>query len=124
VKRYEAGLLGLFLAGWLLYLLVLFRALTLAGSVSPSFYVYDSIAAALGWGAGNLFVYRDRDLDPRVRGRFLSGYFFSPLGLILLIRAMWPAAVQKAAPLVGVYALAVFSVFFAVAVKLKIYRRR
>jgi hypothetical protein len=124
VKRYEAGLLGLFLACWAVYLLGFSGVLALAGSLGRSFYLYDSIAAALGWGGGNLFVYRDRDLDPGVRRLFLNGYYFAPFGLIFLIHAMWPAADQHAAPLAGIYALAVFSVFFVVAIKLKLYRRR
>jgi len=124
VKRFELILLGLFLACWLVYLLAVFGAVAPDGTLDPGFYPYFSLAAATGWGAGNLYVYRTRDLDPTSRRRFLPGYFLAPLGLLLLIKMMMPLAFQRGAPLVGVYAFGVFSIFFSVATKLKIWGRR
>jgi hypothetical protein len=124
VKRYELVFLGLFLACWLVYLLGVFQVVKPAGTLDPGFYPYFSLAAAAGWGAGNLYVYRTRDFDAQLRRRFLPAYFLAPLGLIFLIKTMMPLAFQRAAPLVGVYAFCVFSIFFVVATKLRIWGRR
>jgi hypothetical protein len=124
VKRYEQALLGLFLACWLVYLLAVFRVLTPDGTWNPGFYPYYSLAAGVGWGAGNLYVYRTRDLEEPSRRRYLPGYFLAPLGLILLLKVMMPAAFQRAAPFVGVWAFGVYSIFFAVATQLRIWGRR
>lgn len=124
MKRFEQVLLGLFLASWLVYLLGVFRLLRLDGTWNPGFYPYYSIAVALGWGAGNLYVYRTRDLDPAARRRFLPGYFLAPVGLISLLKIMMPIGFQRAAPFVGVWAFCVFSIFFGVATRLQIYARR
>lgn len=124
MKKFEQVLLGLFLACWLVYLLSVFRLLAPDGTWNPGFYPYYSLAAASGWGAGNLYVYRTRDLEESARRRFLPGYFLAPLGLLLLLKVMMPRAFQQAAPFVGVWAFGVFSIFFAVATKLRIWGRR
>jgi hypothetical protein len=124
VKRYEQVLSGMFLACWLVYLLAVFRLVTPEGTWAPGFYPYDTLAAALGWGAGNLYVYRTRDLEEKNRRRFMPGYFLAPLGLILLLKVMMPLDFQRAAPFVGVWAFCVFSIFFFVATKLQIWGRR
>jgi hypothetical protein len=126
LKRFELVLLALFLACWLVYLLATFRVVTPDGTLALGFYPYYSIAVAAGWGAGNLYVYRSRDLDPesKSRRRLLAGYFLAPLGLILLLKAMMPLEFQRGAPLVGLYAFCVYSIFFGVANKLGMFRRR
>lgn len=127
MKRFELVLLALSLACWLVYVLAVFRLVKPEGTLDlGGFYPYYGLSAALGWGAGNLYVYRTRDLSPEspVRRRHLAGYFLAPLGLILLLKVMTPIAFQRGAPLVGLYAFGVFSVFFAVATKLRIWGRR
>lgn len=124
MKRFEAVLLGLFLACWLVYLLALVRVVSPAGSLTLDFYPYFSLAAGVGWGAGNLYVFRVRDREPSTRRGLLGGYFLAPLGLLFLVRAMATVDFQRAAPLAGVYALCVFSIFFVVANWLKILGRR
>ncbi|MES1244580.1 MAG: hypothetical protein ABUT39_23440 [Acidobacteriota bacterium] len=124
MKRYEQILLALFLACWLVYLLALLRIVKPEGTWNPGFYPYDTLAAAVGWGAGNLYVYRTRDLEEKDRRRFLPGYFLAPIGLILLLKVMMPVSFQRAAPFVAVWAFGVFSVFFSVATKLRIWGRR
>lgn len=126
MKRFELVLLALFLACWLVYLLAVFRVVTPDGTLDLGFYPYYSVAVAAGWGAGNFYVYRSRDLDPESlsRRRLLAGYFLAPLGLILLLKAMMPLGFQRAAPLVGLYAFGVYSIFFAVANKMGMFRRR
>lgn len=124
MKRFEQVLLGLFLACWLFYLLAVFRLVTL-GPLDLGFYPYYAVAVAAGWGAGNLYVYRSRDLDPesQSRRRLLAGYFLAPLGLIFLLKAMMPLDFQQRAPFVGLYAFGVYSIFFLVANKLGMFRR-
>jgi hypothetical protein len=127
VKRFELVLLALFLASWLVYLLAVLRVITPEGTLDlGGFYPYYGLSAAFGWGAGNLYVYRSRDVAPEspARRRYLAGYFLAPLGLILLLKAMTPISFQRGAPFVGVYAFGVFSIFFAVATKLKIWDKR
>lgn len=127
MKRFELVLAALFLACWLVYLLAALRIVSPEGTLDlGGFYPYYALAAAFGWGAGNLYVYRSRDLAPDspARRRHLAGYFLAPLGLILLLKAMTPVAFQRGAPLVGLYAFGVFSIFFGVAVKLQIWGRR
>lgn len=127
MRRFELVLAALFLACWLVYLLAVLRIVTPEGSLDlGGFYPYYSLSAAFGWGAGNLYVYRSRDLAPEspVRRRQLAGYFLAPLGLILLLKAMTPIAFQRGAPLVGLYAFGVYSIFFGVAVKLRIWGKR
>lgn len=126
MKRFELILLGLFLACWLVYLLAVFRLVAPEGTLDLGFYPYYSIAVAAGWGAGNFYVYRSRDLDAesQSRRRLLAGYFLAPLGLILLLKAMMPIEFQRGAPLVGLYAFCVYCIFFVVANKLGMFRRR
>jgi hypothetical protein len=126
VKRWELVLLGLFLACWLVYLLAVFRLVMPDGTLDLGFYPYYSVAVAAGWAAGNIYVYRTRDLDPNAqsRRRRLAGYFLAPLGLILLLKAMMPLDFQRSAPFVGLYAFCVYSIFFGVANRLGMFRRR
>lgn len=125
MKRFELILLGLFLACWLVYLLAVLRVIRPDGTLALGFYPYYSVAVAAGWGAGNLYAYRSRDLDPasQTRRRLMAGYFLAPLGLILLLKAMMPIEFQRGAPLVGLYAFCVYSIFFVVANKLGLFRR-
>lgn len=126
MKRWELVLLGLCLACWLVYLLAVFRAIMPDGTLDLGFYPYYSVAVAAGWAAGNIYVYRTRDLDSasQSRRRLLAGYFLAPLGLILLLKAMMPLEFQRGAPLVGLYAFCIYCIFFAVANKMGMFRRR
>ena len=111
-------LLGLFLACWLVALLHLVGLLSLAGTLDLGLYPFYGIAAALGWVSGNLYVHGRRALPARARRLLLVVYFLAPPGLLYLLRAMAPAALQAAAPFVALYACAVFAVFFLVPVTL------
>lgn len=126
MKRFEQVLLGLFLACWLVYLLAVFRMVNPDGMLDLGFYPYYSVAVAAGWGAGNLYMYRSRGLDPESpsRRRLLAGYFLAPLGLILLLKTMMTLKFQRDAPFVGLYAFCVYCIFFFVATKLGLFSRR
>ncbi|HEX5758484.1 MAG TPA: hypothetical protein VF121_04780 [Thermoanaerobaculia bacterium] len=120
MKRLELVLLALFLACWAVDVLALAGLVPLAGSLPLSLYGLYGLAAALGFLAGNLYVQRSRDLPRPLRRRLLLVYLSAPLGIVFLLRAMAPVAEQRAAPLVPLYALGVFAVFFLVPVSMRL----
>jgi hypothetical protein len=122
VTRLETVLFGLFLACWVVDLLVFFRIVTVAGSLALSFYPLYSAAMSLGWFSGYLYERRRGDFPEPLRRRVFLLYFVGPPGLIYLLRAMAPLEAQYAAPLVTLYACGVFSIFFWVPIKFPIRR--
>ncbi len=113
-------LLGLFLACWLLSLLSFTHLLSLAGSLPLALYPYYSVAVALGWAFGMLYMQRTRDFkDPQLRRRFLFIYYLGPPAVLVLLRAMAPVTYQRAAPLVPLWAFGVFSILFLVPVTMR-----
>jgi hypothetical protein len=123
VKRIELILLALFLACWVLSLAVFFQLLRLDGAAPLGFYGLYSIAASLGWLFGNVYVQRTRKMaktEKQVRRQFWVFYFFGPLGIVYLLKSMEPLDFQRAAPLVLLYAWAVFSIFFAVPIVFRV----
>lgn len=118
MTRLEPILLALFLASWLLDLLHLAGAVSLAGNLSLSLYALYSLAAAGGWLAGNVYIRRRRGLPTAIGRRLLVVYLFGPPGVLYLLRIMATVEQQLAAPLVPIYACAVYSLFFLVPVTL------
>ena len=118
MKRLEPALIGLFFASWLGALLAQLGVLPLAGTLPLAFYPYFSLAAALGFAAGNFYVQRRRVFPPELRRRLLLVYLVGPPGILYLVRGMAPAADQALAPLVPLLGFGVYSIFFAVPVKL------
>jgi hypothetical protein len=118
VRRLEPALIGLFLASWLGALLGQLSVLALAGSLPLGLYPFYSLAAALGWVAGNVYVHRRRRVPAPLWRRLLLIYLVGPPGILYLVREMAPAADQALAPLVPLLGFAVFGVFFAVPVTL------
>jgi hypothetical protein len=119
VTRGDAVFLGLFLACWALSLLSFTRVVGLAGSLPLTLYGYYSVAVALGWGFGIIYVRRTRGLAAPVRRRFLLIYYLGPPAILGLLRSMAPWTDQRAAPFVPLYALGVFSALFLVPVTMK-----
>jgi len=119
VTRGDAVLLGLFLACWALSLLSFTRVVWLAGSLPLTLYGYYSVAVALGWGFGILYVRRTWGLPTPVRRRFLLIYYLGPPAILGVLRSMAPWPDQEAAPLVPLYAFGVFSILFLVPVTMK-----
>jgi hypothetical protein len=116
IRGFEALLLGLFLACWLVLALGWLRLVHLAGNAPIPFYPLFSFASALGWSAGTLYILRGRELADPGRRRLLWVYYFGPQGIVYLLRAMAPALDQRAAPLVPLWAFGVYTVFFLVPV--------
>jgi cytochrome b len=119
VTRGDAVLLGLFLACWILSPLSFTRVVWLAGSLPLTLYGYYSVAVALGWGFGMLYVRRTWGLPTPVRRRFLLIYYLGPPAILGVLRSMAPWPDQSAAPFVPLYAFGVFSILFLVPVTMR-----
>ena len=117
--RLEVVLLGIFLAAWCLALLSVAAGLPLAGLAPLSLYQLYGIAAAAGWLGGNLYVQRARKLPRPIRRRLLLIYLLGPPSVVYLLRTMAPADQQEAAPLAGIWAFGVLTIFFMVPVTLR-----
>ncbi len=134
--RLELGLLAVFSVIWLLAILVGLGALPLAGTLALDLYRFYSIAAVLGWVAGNIYVSRSESLTGappgerspdappgrRFRKRLLLNYLVGPSSFVYLLRALAPLADQRAAPMVPVYGFCVYSLFFLVPLTLRVTR--
>jgi hypothetical protein len=114
VSRLELVLLAFFAACWAVVALHLAGLAPLTGSFPLDLYPLYGVAGLAGSLAGNVYVARARRLPREQHRRTLLVYFAGPPGLLFLLRAMAPAAVQAAAPLVPVWAFGVFAVFFVV----------
>ena len=118
--RLDLAFLAVFSAAWLLVFVTGIGWVSLTGTLHLGLYPLYSIAAALGWVAGNVFVFRARaGLEPRLRRRLLFNYYIGPPSLLFLIRALAPVAIQQAAPLVPIYSFGVYSLFFLIPVTLR-----
>ena len=112
-------------AAWLLAACGGLGLLPLAGTLDIGLYRLYSFAGLLGWLSGNVYVLRRRGLpqertDARPwQKRLLLTYFLAPAGFIYLTRALASGSVQRAAPLVPIYGLIVYLIFFLVPVTLK-----
>ena len=116
MTAFERSLLGLFSALWIVALLELFGLLPLAAGWPLSLYGLYGFGAFLGWVAGNVWVHRRRRVGRRLGRWLLMVYFFGPPSILYLLRALAPAAYRGAAPLVPLYAYAVYAIFFLVPV--------
>lgn len=117
--RFELHLFTVSLGVWVLVILHLSGLVPLGGNLELSYRQLYAIAGLLGWLSGNIYLYRARGLVRAARTRFLLIYLLGPPSVINLLRALAPADEQAAAPLIPLYALAVFTIFFLVPVTLK-----
>lgn len=114
MKRLEIPLFGLFFACWLLAGAHGLGLFSLAETLRLGLYPLYTVAAALGWVSGNVYVWRRRRLPRDQRRRAAALWLIGPQGIPALLRAMAPAADQAAAPAVPLYAFAVGAVLFTV----------
>ncbi len=121
VVKVELILVAGFSVSWLLAVLAAFGILPLRGALDLDLYRYYSLAAVLGWISGNVYLIRKRALpgEGGWKKRLLLAYLLEPPGVLFLLRAMAPLDIQKAAPLVPIYSLAIYVIFFLVPVTLK-----
>ena len=119
MRRFELPLISLFFACWIVTILGQSGLVALAGRLPLSLYGLYSTAAALGWFFGNVYVHRSRREAPELGRRLRLVYLLGPPSIVYLLRTMAPAAEQLLAPLVPVYAMGVYVVFFLVPVVLR-----
>lgn len=118
--RTETVLGGFFLACWLTALGYAARLLPEPPPLPLNLYGLFTFASAFGWVIGNLFVLRMRARPEKEHPRRLLGlYLAAPAGLVALTRAMTSEYWRLGAPLGGLFALAIYSIFFFVPVLLK-----
>ncbi len=135
--RLELALLTFFSAVWLLAILAGLGVVPLAGAFTLGLYRLYSIAAVLGWVAGNIYVLRtqisvcapsgrhltgtpsERPYRQHLRKRLLLSYLIGPPSFVYLLRALAPHTVQQAAPMVPIYGFCVYSLFFLVPLTLR-----
>lgn len=103
---------------WALALALQTPFLSAAGLLDLNLYGLFSTGAALGWLAGNVFVARQRRLEGGNRG-LLALYALGPLSVVLLLRSFASEAQQEAAPLVPLYGVIVYWIFFLVPVSFR-----
>jgi len=116
---FELHLFTVSLGVWVLVILHRSGVVPLGGNLELSYQKLYAIAALLGWLSGNLYLYRARGLVRPARTRFLLIYLLGPPSFLNLLRSLAPAREQAAVPLIPLYALAVFTIFFLVPVSLK-----
>jgi len=118
VKVLGAASAGLFLACWLVFLLQLAGLARLPDLPRLTLMQLYSAASALGWVAGMTYVQRTRHLaaSPLRRRLFLLS-FCGPPSLVFLLVAM--ARLQYQAPLVLLWSLCVFGIFYLVPVSFR-----
>ncbi len=103
---------------WALVLALQTPFLSAAGLLDLSLYGLYSTGAALGWLAGNIFVARQRRLEGGTRG-LLALYCLGPLAVVVLLRSFASQVQQDAAPLVPLYGVVVYWIFFLVPVSFR-----
>ncbi|MEM7582976.1 MAG: hypothetical protein AAF560_06325 [Acidobacteriota bacterium] len=122
--RLEQVLLAAFSAAWLLAILIGIGLVPLAGTLDLDLYRLYSIAAVLGWVAGNIYVFRSQAVsEARWRKVLLWTYLIGPPSFVYIIRSLAREAVQQAAPLVPIYSFAIYALFFLVPVTLRATRQ-
>lgn len=114
---------GFFLACWLVFLLDVAGVIDLAGLLPLALYPLYSAASAIGWGAGMVYVQLTRKLPKPERRPYFLWSFFTPPGLLFLLRAMAPEAFHKAAPFVPLYAFCVYAIIYTVPVAMRNFPR-
>lgn len=119
MRRVEQLFFAFCLASWVVGLLAYFGIVDLSGQLTLGLYPLFTVAAALGWVSGNVWVHRSRGMPSGLKRRLWTFYFFGPPGVLYLLRQMAPAADLASAPLVPVFAFAVFTVLFLVPVMLR-----
>jgi hypothetical protein len=112
-----AAAAGLFLACWMVFILEMLGLARLPMLPRLTLTQLYSAASVLGWMAGMIYVQRTRHLAGPLRRRLFLLSFFGPPSLVFLLGSM--ARLQRQAPLVLVWALCVFGIFYLVPVSFR-----
>ena len=116
----EVRLLILFSIAWIAVFLIYAGFLPVAGLLELDLYRFYSIAAVIGWLAGNVYQLR-RVAEANRRSLWPSDlliYLVGPPSLVLIVRGLAPPEHLAAAPFVPLYSLGVYGLFFLVPVTL------
>jgi hypothetical protein len=117
VKALGAATAGLFLACWVIFLLQLAGLTRLPDLPRLTLMQLYSTASVLGWVAGMTYVQRTRRLAGPLRRRLFLLSFCGPPSVVCLLVAMGRLQVQ--APLVLVWSLCIFGIFYSVPVSFR-----
>jgi hypothetical protein len=117
IRLLGAATVGLFLACWVVFLLQLAGIARLPVLPRLTLIQLYSAASALGWAAGMIYVQRTRHLAAPLRRRLFLLSFCGPPSLVYLLVAM--ARLQLRAPLVLLWSLCVFGIFYLVPVSFR-----
>ncbi len=118
-NRLERPLLLIFALLWVGYFFDAVGLHFLADRIALGLYPYFSFAAVLGWMAGNLFTIRRRQVpEPTYRSYLLATWLGGPPVFFFLLGALQPRSLQEAQPLVPVWALGIYLLFFVIPVSL------
>jgi len=118
--RLEQTILIISLVAWVTGLAGFLDLIPLAGGLTLGLYSYYSLAVALGWICGNVYIWRCRlQAGRQWRGRLLLIYLLGPPSMLFLLRSLAVKAVREAAPLAATWALGVYVILFFVPVTLK-----
>jgi hypothetical protein len=117
IRLLGAATVGLFLACWVVFLLQLAGIARLPVLPRLTLIQVYSAASALGWAAGMIYVQRTRHLAAPLRRRLFLLSFCGPPSLVYLLVAM--ARLQLQAPLVLLWSLCVFGIFYLVPVSFR-----
>ncbi len=117
VKILGSAAVGLFLACWIIFLLQLLDVARLPALPHLTLSQAYSVASALGWLAGMIYVQRTRHIEAPLRRRLFLLSFFGPPSLVFVLIAM--ARLDHQAPFVLLWALCVFGIFYLVPVSFR-----
>ncbi len=119
MKPFEVALAGFFVASWIVAAGARLGLFAVSGNLEIGLYPFFSVAAAIGWLCGNVWVARSRSVDFLFGRLLLLLYYLGPTGTLFLLRAMLSREAQLAAPMTPLYAFIVMTIFFLVPVLLK-----
>ncbi|HLX10237.1 MAG TPA: hypothetical protein VKY89_20465 [Thermoanaerobaculia bacterium] len=117
MRALGAALAGLFFVCWVVFLLHLGGLAPLPELPQLTLMQLYGAAAALGWAAGMIYAQRSRHLAAPLRRRLFLLSFCGPPSLLSLLVAM--SRLQARAPLVLLWSLCEFGIFYLVPVSFR-----
>jgi len=103
---------------WVLAIALRTPWLCAAGRLDLDLYKLYGIGAMLGWLSGNVYVARRRRWR-QARWPLIALYASGPVSVLLLLRSLASGAQRQATPLVPLYAVIVYWIFFFVPISFR-----